>query len=198
MRATFSILTILAAFATTANATLITVNFTGTITQVPVDDIFGDIAPGDPFHGAYTYDTSALDQIPATTTGSYSFTAPLGLIATIGQHTFDATGDLNIGIFNSFLDQYTVFAQNPATGLTTGLTLQDNSATALLTDQLPDTAPILANFTQADFHLTLTLDGAELQADGQLDALTSVPEPSSIHLMLAAILARCILRRKRP
>ncbi|MFN7938863.1 MAG: hypothetical protein U0R19_36375 [Bryobacteraceae bacterium] len=194
MRAAF-IFTILSALAAPASASLITVSFTGTITQVPVDDIFGDIAPGDVFQGAYTYDSTALDQIPGATTGSYSFTAPLGLTATIGQHLFDATGDLNIGIFNSFLDQYTVFAQN-TTGLTIGLTLQDNSATAILTDELPTTAPVLAGFTQAAFQLSLTLDGAELQADGQLDGLTSVPEPSSLPLVLAAFLAFCIPPRR--
>ena len=182
---------VILALAAPASASLVTVAFTGTITQVPIDDIFGDIAPGDSLQGAYTYDTAAVDLIPTAGTGSYSFTAPLGLTATINAHTFDATGELNIAIVDSFIDFYTVLAQNQAAGLTIGLTLQDNSGTALLSDQLPAIAPLLTNFTQATFQLSFKLDGAELQADGQLDSLTNVPEPGSFLLTFAALVAIC-------
>lgn len=193
MRTTPAFLAMFLALAATASASIITVNYSGVITQVPIDDIFGDIAPGTPFQGSYTFDSSSADLIPANnTTGSYSFTAPLGLTAVIGTHTFDAAGLLSIGIVNSLIDQYTVFAQTPGAGLTISLFLQDNSAAVFSNDQLPSSALPIAAFTQTEFHLALVLDGAELQADGQLNGITTVPEPAYLCAALAALLLlRC-------
>jgi len=194
MRAT-TILPVFFALALSANAAIVTVLFSGSITQVPVDEIFGDIYFGDPFQGTYTFDTTATDLIPSPTTGCYSFTAPPGITASIGSHIFEATGSLNIGILNSVIDQYTVFALSPARDLTIELFLQDNSGAVLPNDQLPSGHPPLAMFTQRDFHLTLILDGAQFQADGQLEVLTGVPEAHSLGLMCAAVLALFCIRR---
>src|SRR5579872_2754675 len=94
-----------------ANASTITVNFTGTVTQVPIDEVFGDIAFGDQIQGSFSYDPSAPDLIPGDpTVGSYAFGAPFGMTASIGAHEFDAFGGMSIGILNSFVDQLTVLA----------------------------------------------------------------------------------------
>ncbi len=194
MRAT-KILPIFFALALSANASIVTVLFSGSITQVPIDDVFGDIQFGDPFQGTYSFDSAASDLIPSPSTGSYSFTAPLGIAATIGSHTFAATGSLNIGILNVVIDQYTVLAFSPTADLAIQLLLQDNSAAVFSSDQLLPHPPSIGAFTQRDFQLTFSLDGAELQVGGQLEVLTAVPEPHSLSLMFAAVLAVCCLRR---
>jgi len=194
MRAT-TILPVFFALALSANASIVTVLFSGNITQVPVDEIFGDIHFGDPFQGTYTFDSTAPDLIPSPSTGSYSFTAPLGITATIGSHIFEAAGSLNIGILNGFIDQYTVLAFSPTGDLAIQLFLQDNSAAVFSGDQLPSHPPSLSAFTQRDFQLTFSLDGSELQAAGQLEVLTAVPEPHSLSLMFAAVLAVYRIRR---
>ena len=101
------------------HAETITFHFSGSVTQVPVDEVFGDIAVGDAIDGSFNFDSTATDLIPGDpATGSYSFGAPFGLSATVGAHPFEATGSLNIGIFNGFVDQYTVLATiRPATSV---------------------------------------------------------------------------------
>ena len=196
MRAT-KILPIFFALALSANASIVTVLFSGSITQVPIDDVFGDIQFGDPFQGTYSFDSAASDLIPSPSAGSYSFTAPLGIAATIGSHTFAATGSLNIGILNGVIDQYTVLAFSPTADLAIQLLLQDNSAAVFSTDQLPSLPPLISAFTQRDFQLTFSLDGAELQAAGQLEVLTAVPEPRAVTLGILAGLALALARRAR-
>jgi hypothetical protein len=46
-----------------AKAGLLTFQFTGTVTQVPIDDLYGDIAFGDFVYGTYTFDGSAPDLV---------------------------------------------------------------------------------------------------------------------------------------
>jgi hypothetical protein len=44
--------------------------------------------------------------------------APFGMTVTIGVHNFSTSGLLNIGILDSFVDQYTVLAVSSAGDLT--------------------------------------------------------------------------------
>jgi hypothetical protein len=183
-----------------ADAALVTVQLTGTVTQVPLDELFGDISTGDAIAGSYTFDTTAADLVPGNAaTGSYTWTAPLGMMVTIGSHGFQAFGLLNIGILDSFVDQYTVFARNAAGDTTLGLFLQDNSHTVFSDDSLPFTAPALSGFTQRDFHLIATTAGGELQVDGQISSLVThaVPEPSALGLVLPAFILFVSVRAAR-
>src|SRR5690242_20339606 len=91
----------------TANADPLTFNFTGTVTQVPIDDIGTGIQPFDTFAGSFTFDPTAVDAIAATTSGSYTSTgAAFGIMMTIGPSalTFAESGLLNVGILNTFVD----------------------------------------------------------------------------------------------
>ena len=48
-----------------AHANVITFNYTGAVTQVPIDDFATGIQPGDAITGNFTFDSLALDAIPA-------------------------------------------------------------------------------------------------------------------------------------
>jgi hypothetical protein len=189
------------ALLSSANADIVTFQFSGNVTQVPLDEVFGDIAPGDPIRGSYRFDTSATDLIPADlATGSFTFAAPFGMTATIGAHDFNAFGSLNIGILNSFVDQYTVLALSSSGDLSLELFLQDNTGGAFTNDHLPLTERFSDSFTQQDFHLDATLAGGEIQVDGQLSAPNAqvVPEPRLVGLVMAGpiILLTVVARRR--
>ena len=172
----------------TANASVITVEFSGSITQVPLDEVFGDIVPGEQFLGAYFFDSSAIDQIPNDPNfGTYSWGAPLGMTVTIGAHQFIANGSFNIGTLNGAVDQFTALAASAAGDITLELFLQDNTGSALSNDHLPLTPLPPGGFAQRDFHLIADLSGGQLQVDGQLSAsqAASAPEPSPALLILA-------------
>jgi hypothetical protein len=174
-----------------AKAVPITFNFSGHATQIPVDEIFGDINSGDTMHASVSFDNSVADLLPADpTTGSYNFRAPFGMTISIGAHDFAAFGSLNIGIVNGFVDQFTVLATSASGDLTLELFFQDNGGTAFNTDQLPSSLPPLAGFTQRDFHIDAESNLGEAQIDGQLDVpgVETVSEPRGSALILAGAL----------
>jgi len=169
------------------------VDFTGSVSQVPIDELFGDIHFGDTIQGSFSFDGTAADLLPADpATGVYSFNSPFGMTVTIAGHSFDATGSLIIAVVNGFIDQYTVLANSAAGDLTLELFFQDNSGTALSDDHLPLSLPTA---TQRDFHLDLLGSDGETQIDGQIDgrAAQVVPEPGSAVLMLGGLIAAALV-----
>jgi hypothetical protein len=182
-----------------ANAS-ITFDFSGTVTQVGVDEVFGDIAFGDPFHGSFSFDPLAPNLIPGNpTTASFRSDAPFGMTVSFDGHDFNVSDGLNIGILNSGLaDQYTVLAQSALGDLTLELFLQDNTASVFTSDQLPVGAPPLSAFGQRDFHLDALIGGGQIQVDGQLSTLATqaVPEPNPAGPFLACAVALLALARR--
>ena len=171
-----------------AHAGPITFNFMGTVSQVPIDDLGTGIQSGDSITGSFTFDSNAIDGIPDSTSASYTSTgAAYGLSADIGAGPvmFLISGSLNIGILNTFIDQYTVSASSSL--LTVDLLFEDDSATVFSSDGLPLSPPPLAGFGQRQFHLDQTdLAGDETQVDGTITFLTcdacgaqAAPEPST-------------------
>jgi hypothetical protein len=193
-----------------AHADPITFNFTGTVTQVPIDDFATGIQFLDGITGSFTFDSTAVDAIAAPASGSFTSTgAPFGMTVSIGAGavTFSESGFLNIGILNSFVDQYTVLASSPA--LMLDLFFQDNTGAAFASDGLPLSPPPVGFFLQREFHLDQTgVAGDETQVDGTITSLTcasgcvasSVPEPSSVGLLFVGTILlggwRSVNRRK--
>ena len=179
----------------------ITIDHSGTITQVPIDDLYGDIAAGSTVQISYTFDSTAVDLIPAdSATASYASSGvPFTMTFSFPGHVFTADGSVQIGIFNSFVDQYTVLGTGNGGNLTLELFLQDNGATAFSDDSLPLSAPSLAAFTVADFHFhEIGDDGRETQFDGQLTGTSAaVPEPSTAVALLLGLGVLAALRPNR-
>jgi hypothetical protein len=182
------------------NAIAATIQFAANVTQVPVDDVFGDITFGQQIQGSFSFDPAAVDLAPADpATGIYQSGAPFGMTVTIGTHQFTTSGSLTVGILNSFVDQYTVFATSASGDLTLELFLQDNRGIALSSDQLPPSLPSLSDFAQRDFHLDAVFDEGEVQVDGQLAGATAqaTPEPSAAGLGFVGSLVLLALARMR-
>ncbi len=178
------------------------VQFSGNVTQIPLDEVFGDITVGESIGGSFSFDSAAVDLVPTDpATGVYASSAPFGMTVTIGSHEFTTSGSITIGILNSFVDQYTVLAASPSNDLTLELFFQDNTGTAFSNDHLPLTLPPLSDFQQRDFHLDAIFDSGEVQVDGQVGGpdAQAVPEPASAALLTSciALLALARLRRHR-
>jgi len=183
------------------HAAVLNFQFTGTVTQVPLDEAFGDIAIGDGIQGGFSFDTSATDLIPGDpATGSFQFGPPFGMAFTVGTHQFTTSGSLNIGVLNSFVDQFTVLGTSASGDLSLELFLQDNTGTVFSNDHLPVTALPLGSFAQRDFHLNAVFAGGQVQIDGQINATsaTTVPEPGSTVAIPAGLILLALTRRKRP
>jgi hypothetical protein len=178
---------------------MLTFEFSGVVTQVPLDEVFGDLAFGDAVEGKFRFDASAMDVVAHPAIGSYSWSAPFGMTFTLGVHDFDATGQLHIGVFNSFVDQYTVSATSASGEIEMELFFQDNSGSVFSDDSLPLVLPPLAQFDQADFHFRAMFAGGEVQVDGQLidPVVQPVPEPSSAALLLSAAIPFALAVRRR-
>ena len=187
-----------------AHAGPITISFSGIVTQVPIDDLYMDIGAGDQIFGNYTFESSATDLIPGDPeSGSYlSVGPPYGMTVTISGHVFNAFDSLNIGILNSFVDQYTITAVGAGGSLVLEFLLQDNSGSVFSDDSLPLAPPQPALMTILDFHLHEVADPGETQVDGQItsfDAVSEIPEPATSLLALismAGLMAAANFKRR--
>lgn len=189
------------------DAEVLTFQFTGSVTGVPMDELFGDIAVGDEINGRYSFDTSAVDLLPLNPAlGRYTFSAPFGMTVTIGAHQFSTSGSMDIGVEdivvnNPFLgDQYSVFAVSAANDLTMAMFLIDPTHRGFTNDRLPLTAPPLSIFTLNVFRLHAIAGDDDLFVDGQLNDLIvqPIPEPYvSGQILAGSIVLLVVARRNR-
>lgn len=176
----------------------ITIQLSGLITQVPIDDLYGDIVAGSLVQISYTFDSAAVDQIPGDpSSGSYlSAGPPFVMSFTLPGHVFTAGDSVQIGILNSIVDQYTVLAFGSGGSDTLEIFLQDNNGAVFSTDSLLLTMPSLTNFTLTEFHVHVITDRGETQFDGQISSATeAVPEPAPVLMLVIGLTASLALAR---
>jgi hypothetical protein len=191
----------------------VTFDFTGSVTQTvfsPNDPFAGTIGFGTSFSGSYTFETTATDNIPFASHGSYnSFGSPYEFTVTIGGFTFSTSDVLTISVGNGPTDQYSVLAcaGSPfCPGSSASLLLEDLDGAAFGSDALPYPAPLLSAFEVALFTYRGFVDDNEVEIIGQLDSLvcsagcdpvgTPVPEPGTLMLVASALAALRVRRRR--
>jgi hypothetical protein len=193
----------IAASSLAATAAPITFAFTGTVTQVSLDDpdIFGgSVGVGTPFNGSYTFESSASDGIVAPTDGSYA--SPFSLSVDFSGDSlgpFSVTG-FAVNTRNGNPDQYGVYGSD---GTFEIQFLLESNSNPLSTDALPLTTPALASFAQRLFTFRDATGLGLPEVLGSIDSLTctdgcaAVPEPGTLGLLAFGIVGSAIERRRR-
>jgi hypothetical protein len=199
----------------TAEAGVVTIDFTGTITAIndPSGFISGS-SIGDSFSGSLVYDTSAPMAVPGANPAEYDYlptstppyASPLGITITVGSHTFDPhyAGVMQIHVQDDLMGSPypTAFVAVASTTLGTGATLAvfgvaDTTGTALSSTALP-TSLDFSKFDASEFQLTNPKGGPDI-FDGTINGVGALlPEPASATLFGIGALAvgAFILRRR--
>jgi len=177
-----------------AGAETVRFHFTGQVTAVD-SALSGAFAPLQELTGQFAFDANLVDSEPANTqTGVYS---PVSF-------SFSLNGYMGHGADASILvtrelpiaHEYLVIAQGslgqPVAGFPLGLfmlDLMDFGRTALASDAIPLTPPLLSDYDTRSFTLQFK-DVPQNQThaiNGELTSLTLVPEPAAGALMLAGL-----------
>jgi len=191
-----------------AEAALITIEITAEVDSVrdEANYLDGQINVGDIITGTYTYDSDTTDSNPLSTLGRYEhYAPPCGISLSVGGFDFetDTTNvDFLVAIANNYAsggiqDGYLLISYNNlplSNGTLVDLIswqLDDPTATALSSDALPTTPPVLDDWQSI---VGLRLQGERMESY-LIDAhvTSAVPEPTSVLLFALGIL----LLRKR-
>lgn len=191
-----------------AQADLITYNFTGTVTNVSQPSPFGlTAAPGNTITGLFIYDTTTGDGSPGDPNfGSYNQSISLGFLFTLNgvnitTSSYDVlvTNDSPPGIT---FDELEIFSSSgilvagiPQPSANMSLQLRDATGGVFTGDGLPPWTLTLADFTTATGSLVDTSTGATI--DFMLTNLTGIPAPGPIGLLGVALLGLSLGRRRR-
>ena len=199
---------ILALSANSLQAAIIIIDLTAEISDV--DDLGelleGLVNVGDIITGSYTYDSATPDSKPLETVGDYWHSSqPYGISLSVGGFVFQTDLDnvyFVVSVSNNHLgdDRYSLRSYSNLP-LSSGVLvdhiawqLVDYSATALSSDALPTTPPVLENW-ESIFGITIDFGykGSSM-IRAHVTSAELVPEPGTIFLLGLGVLA---LIRKR-
>ena len=190
-----AVFVILALSVNSLEATIITINLTAEIAEVyDISGLLeGNVNVGDTITGSYTYDSSTPDSNPLETIGSYEhFNAPYGVTLSVGGFVFQTDPD-NVDFLVTILndnngsDDYTFGSYNNLP-LSNGVgvsfiswALDDYTATALSSDALPTTPPVLEDW-ESIAGITITY-GPKGSSMIRAHVTSAVPEPGTVFLL---------------
>ena len=211
MAACFSIISFCAK---PAEATLMTIAIEAVVDDVQDPDNYlnGRIQIGDVITGTYTYDTDTPDSNPSIYIGMYEHhTSPYGIKLTIGDFVFQSDPgniDFLVSVGNAGgpyeRDNYLIRSYNNL-GLYDDVPipinhimwqLDDESASAVSSDALPVTPPMLDDW-ESVFGLRISADRM-WGIDATVTSVELIPEPATLLLLSfgGTILARTRLRKR--
>jgi hypothetical protein len=180
-----------------ADATLITISIEAEVDYVEDlgNYLEGRINPGDIITGTYTYESTTPDTNPSAYVGDYEhFAPPAGVSLSVGGFDF-MTDPMNVdflvaitndGISGGLHDSYWICSYNNLP-LSNGASvdeitwaLRDPTASALSSDALPITPPVLDNWQSM---VGLRLEGERAGYIVDAHVTSAVPEPGTIGLL---------------
>lgn len=184
-------------------AQIITINITANVTEISdrYNLLLGQLSVGNTISGSYTYDSDAIDTVPLDTKrGNYPHnTSPFGITVSGGGFVFQ-TNPNNVNFIMGIVDNvngdgYIVSSINNLP-LYTGVSvdtidwqLDDLSETAVLSDALLTTAPVLSDWPDplgGSFHIsgyTIPMTGNFYDILATVTSAEVVPEPATLLLL---------------
>jgi hypothetical protein len=181
-----------------ARGAIVSVEIIGQVTYVDDRDevLGGQIQANDIFVGSYSYDPFLPDSNPLAGVGEYEhLSSPFGITLNINGLLFASNPqDVHclIELYNDYgsTDRYMISSTSnlPVDGVEVGQILwqlNDSNCTALNSDALLMTAPVLSDWQSNNFRITCGNDGATRIGGTITDAYTVyvVPEPTTVILM---------------
>lgn len=187
-------------------AELITIHLTAEVTYVDdlADLLEGMVTVGDIITGSYSYDSDTLDTNPLDTVGAYwHYNAPYGFNLSTDSLVFQTDPD-NVYFLVSVLNDHTgmdayLLRSYSNLPLSNGVLvdhiswqLDDYSATALSSDALPTTPPVLEDWG-FDWGLRIEF-GFKGSSKIRAEVTSAIPEPATVLLLT---LGSLLLSRRR-
>ena len=189
-------------------AELITIHLTAEV--IYVDDLAGllegKVNVGDIITGSYSYDSDTPDSSPSSSLGTYwHYTPPYGINLSIGGFVFQTDPDnvnFLLQVDDGYIggDGYLIRSYNnlPLTNWVEvdhiSWQLNDYSGTALSSDALPITPPVLTDWPDTGYHLTIDLDNG---GSSYIRAEVTSAVPESATVLLLAFGSLLLTRRRR-
>ncbi len=185
-------------------AELITIKIEGVVDYVgdPYNYLEGKIIPGDIITGSYTYDSTTHDSNPSPYIGMYEhYTSPYGIKLSIGEFVFQSDPDnvdflVSVGNAGGTYDRdnYLIRSHNNLPSYDNILIndimwqLDDKSGTAVSSDALPVTAPVLEDWPDSFTGLRITAGDIKDSLRITSNVTSAIPEPCTILLFGVAAL----------
>jgi hypothetical protein len=203
-----ALLFVLVFCAAESRAELITISLSATVNYVEDigNKLEGKIIAGSTITGSYTYEPTTPDSSPSDPTqGNYwHYASPAGIFLTIGGFNFGTNPDnvnflVSIGNNASEQDNYLVRSyynlplSNGTLVGTIDWQLDDHTATALSSDALPVTKPVLGQWQTNALSIYGVEAGDDFFIDADVTSVQLVPEPATFLLLTAGVL---ILKRR--
>jgi hypothetical protein len=191
-----------------ASAALVTIEIEAVVDEVgdPHGYLGGRITSGDTVTGSYTYDTSTADSNPSSQGADYRhYQAPCGISLSVGGFEFrtdPGNVDFLIQIIDDYPpeDNYLVRSRNnlplPDGTYVGGISwvLEDPSGTALSSDALPATAPVLDDWGSNELWFGGGIRGDAFGVISHVTSAAVIPEPGAI--VLLGVGALILVKRK--
>jgi len=200
-----------------AEAALITIEITAEVDSVrdEANYLEGKISPGDIITGSYTYESSTQDSSPIISVGDYwHYAPPCGISLGVGGFMF-STDPANIEFLVEIINDHPPFSSinrdayllrsynnlplsNGTLVYDISWHLNDSTATALSSDALPTTPPILDDWSQSGLYISGGF-GTEIDPITsrppvfvfEAHVTSAIPEPATILLLtLGGLLLR--------
>lgn len=196
-------LSLIPSFASSTNAAIVTLNFSGTVTSVDAS-LAPTFSVGQTLNGSYSFDTTTVARAGSNSTSAV-FDALTAFNFSIGAYAASSVGAPEIQVEDdppgTFVDRYALVSRasdglsgaavNGNALIFFGFRMDDSTNTAITNALVLPTNPSLSSFDSNSFFILFGDPGSPVVVDGTLTSLTNaaIPEPATIAIWSLGVLS---------